>query len=120
MKHIVILPLYDSIEHIEKRYYAISEVAQLFQVSTSLIRFWEKEFKSLRPEKNKQGARRYTHTDIAQLRLIYHLVKEKGYTLQGAREELSNNNNKLTNNVELIHALKDVRSFLVALQEKLA
>ena len=73
---------------IEKIYYTIGEVAELFEVNQSLIRFWEKEFDILKPQKNKKGNRLFTKNDLDNLRLIYHLVKERGYTLQGAKEKL--------------------------------
>ncbi len=73
---------------IEKLYYTISEVAKMFDVNTSLIRFWEKEFPVLHPKKNTKGDRNFTKKDIESFRLIYHLVKEKGYTLNGARQKM--------------------------------
>ena len=102
-----------------KKYYAISEIARIFNVSTSLIRFWEKEFPSLRPAKNKQGIRKYTQANIAQIRKIYHLVKEQGYTLQGAKRALKHNPNKLTTNTEIVHMLKELRGLLVMLRAQL-
>src|SRR3569832_1825574 len=94
-----------SIQNNLKKYYTIGEIAQLFDVSTSLIRFWEKQFHSLQPKKYKQGARRYTQEDIAQLKIIYQLVKELCYTLHGAKEllKLRSGNSKI--NAELILAL---------------
>ena len=107
-----------SIQNNLKKYYTIGEIAQLFDVSTSLIRFWEKTFPSLQPKKNKQGARRYTQEDIAQLKIIYQLVKEQGYTLHGAKEALKYRSGNSKNNAELIHALKNLREFLVDLRKK--
>ncbi|TVR79960.1 MAG: MerR family transcriptional regulator [Saprospirales bacterium] len=75
-------------EKLTKHYYTTSEVAELFDVSNSLIRYWETEFHSLRPNKNTKGERRFTRKNIEQIALIYHLVKEKGYTLEGARKEM--------------------------------
>ncbi len=100
-----------------KKYYAIGEVAQLLNVSTSMIRFWEKKFPSLQPHKNKQGIRRYTQADIMQLSNIYQLVKKKGYTLQGAKEAIKYSSSKLKNNTEVVHTLKNLREFLVHLKE---
>jgi DNA-binding transcriptional MerR regulator len=100
-----------------KKYYAIGEVAQLLNVSTSLIRFWEKKFPSLQPHKNQQGLRRYTQADISQLRKIYQLVKEQGYTLQGAREVIKYDSNKTQSNTEIVHTLKNLRGFLVHLKD---
>lgn len=76
-------------DEIEKKYYSIGEVARLLQVNTSLIRFWESQFSDvLKPKKNKKGTRQFTKEDIKKLQLIYHLVKEKGYTIQGAKDLL--------------------------------
>src|SRR3546814_5876450 len=78
---------------INKLYYSIGEVARIFDVNASLIRFWEKEFEILQPRKNKKGNRLFTQEDLENLKIIYHLVKEKGYTLQGAKEHLKSNKN---------------------------
>ena len=104
-----------------KKYYTIGEVAQLFNTSTSLIRFWEKKFPSLQPHKNQQGLRRYTQADIAQLSKIYQLVKKQRYTLQGAKEAISHSSKKLPmrDNTEIIHTLKNLRKFLVHLKENM-
>ena len=75
-----------------KLYYSIGEVADIFEVNTSLIRFWEKEFNSIKPKKNKKGNRLFTSKDILKIETIYYLVKEKGYTLDGARNELKKKN----------------------------
>ena len=75
----------------DKLYYSIGEVAKAFDVNTSLIRFWEKEFPILKPKKNKKGNRFFSQEDIKNLKLIYHLVKERGYTLEGARITLDEN-----------------------------
>jgi len=102
-----------------KKYYTIGEVAQLLSMSTSLIRFWEKKFPSLRPHKNKQGTRRYTQADIVQLSKIYQLVKKQGYTLQGAKEVIKHSSKKppVQSNAEMIHTLKNLREFLMHLKE---
>ena len=72
----------------EKLYYGIGEISEAFNVNASLIRFWEKEFEILKPKKNSKGTRRYSSIDIEKLQTIHHLVKEKGYTLDGAKEQL--------------------------------
>ena len=101
-----------------KRYYAIGEVAQQLNVSTSMIRFWEKKFPSLQPRKNQQGTRRYTQADIGQLKKIYHLVKRKGYTLYGAKEAIKYNGSKMQGNTEdVVQMLKNIKDFLVLLKE---
>ncbi len=104
---------------IEKVYYTIGEVAEEFNVATSLIRFWESEFDILKPKKNKKGNRQFTRDDIQKLRLIYHLVKERGFTLQGAKAMLKNNAEELQDNLDMIESLKKVRNFLVQLKEQL-
>jgi DNA-binding transcriptional MerR regulator len=103
--------------HITKHYYTIGEVAQLFNVSTSLLRYWEREFSQLKPKKTKQGIRKYSQTDISELRLIYDLVKQQGYTIRGAKEALSHRHRKLKAPQELIVALKDLKVFLVDLHQ---
>lgn len=106
-------------KEIEKRYFTIGEVAEQFNVATSLIRFWESEFSILNPKKNRKGNRQFTKQDIEKLNLIYHLVKERGFTLQGAKDMLKKNPEELQNNYEIISALKDVKSFLINLKEQL-
>lgn len=104
---------------IEKKYYTIGEVAKHFKVATSLIRFWETEFDFIKPQKNKKGNRQYTKEDMDNISLIYHLVKEKGYTLSGAKEILKADRDKAKNKSDAIKTLKDIRGFLVELQKKL-
>jgi DNA-binding transcriptional MerR regulator len=96
----------------EKLYYTIGEVAELFKVNTSLIRFWEKEFEVLQPKKNKKGNRLFTREDLQNLKLIYHLVKERGYTLEGARKKLKGNRNDLEQQVQMRESLLKIRGFL--------
>lgn len=102
-----------------KKYYAIGEVAQLLNVSTSLIRFWEKKFPALHPHKNQQGLRRYTQADINQLRKIYQLVKAQNYTLKGAKEAMKGDSNKPKSHTEIVHTLKRLREFLVRLKDSM-
>jgi DNA-binding transcriptional MerR regulator len=104
---------------IEKIYYTIGEVAELFEVNTSLIRFWENEFDFLSPQKNKKGNRLFTKEDINKIRIIYHLVKEKGYTLQGARERIKLNKEDVEKQVEIIDSLQRIKSFLLELKSDL-
>lgn len=108
-------------EHYEKLYYSIGEVAKMFDVNTSLIRFWEKEFDIIRPRKNKKGNRLFTTQDVDNFHLIYHLVKEKGYTLKGAKEtmQLENARFKVDTELEVVKTLKETRDFLVKLREQL-
>ena len=103
---------------IEKKYYTIGEVAAIFNVATSLIRFWESEFDIISPKKNRKGNRQFTPSDIENVRLIYHLVKEQGYTLQGARDILKNGTTGAKDKMEVIASLKDIRSFLAEIKNQ--
>src|SRR5690554_7597387 len=96
----------------EKRYYSIGEVAKAFEVNTSLIRFWEKEFDVLKPRKNAKGNRMFTPEDIKNLQLIFHLVKEKGYTLDGAKEYLKQAKKKPLNTTDIILKLENIKKEL--------
>ncbi len=102
----------------DKLYYTIGEVAKAFDVNTSLIRYWEGEFPILRPKKNKKGNRYFTPEDVSNLKMIYHLVKEKGYTLDGAKIALSTNT-KVSETISMIDRLEFVRAELVKLKESL-
>ena len=104
---------------IEKLYYSIGEVAKIFEVNTSLIRFWEKEFDIIKPHKNKKGNRLFTQKDIDHFHLIYHLVKERGMTLKGARKKLKENKEETENNFEVVKKLQDIRKVLVDMKETL-
>lgn len=97
---------------IEKSYFTIGEVAEMFGVSTSLIRFWEQEFDILQPKKNKKGNRLFTRKDLDNLKLIYHLVKERGYTLKGAREKLKGNQEQLDRDLQIVASLQRLKNFL--------
>ncbi len=103
----------------EKRYYGIGEVAKAFDVNTSLIRFWEKEFDVLQPKKNAKGNRKFTPRDIKNLELIYHLVKERGFTLEGAKLHLKENRQKTLDTFEIIQKLERVKSELIKIKEQL-
>lgn len=81
-------------QELTKLYYSIGEVSELFGVSPSLLRYWESEFNLLKPQKNRKGDRRYTKKDIHQLEQIYTLVKERGFTLDGAKKELKSSKQK--------------------------
>ncbi|MEI6682601.1 MAG: MerR family transcriptional regulator [Bacteroidota bacterium] len=104
---------------IGKLYYSIGEVAELFDVNASLIRYWEKEFDILKPQKNKKGNRLFTPQDLDNLRIIYHLVKERGFTLQGAKDKLKENKQDVVNKVEVIDSLNRLKGFLLDLKEQL-
>lgn len=103
----------------EKRYYGIGEVAKAFDVNTSLIRFWEKEFDALKPKKNAKGNRKFTPEDIKNLKLIYHLVKERGFTLEGAKIHLKEGKKETLSNFEIIEKLEDIKSQLVKIKNHL-
>ena len=106
-------------KEIEKQYYTIGEVAAMFDVAASLIRFWETEFEQLKPKKNKKGNRQYTKQDIETLRTVYHLVKERGYTIQGAKDVMKNKSVQTKDKLEIIDSLEKVRSFLVGIRSQL-
>ncbi|MBZ9632125.1 MULTISPECIES: MerR family transcriptional regulator [Salegentibacter] len=103
----------------EKRYYGIGEVAEAFKVNTSLIRFWEKEFDVIQPKKNAKGNRKFTPEDIKNLELIYHLVKERGFTLEGAKTHLKEEKHKTLSNFEIIRKLEGVKAKLINLKNQL-
>jgi DNA-binding transcriptional MerR regulator len=104
---------------IKKLYYTIGEVADIFDVNTSLIRFWEKEFDIIKPKKNKKGNRLFTEKDVDNFFIIYHLVKERGFTLQGAKDKLKENPEDTINQIEIVKSLENVRSFLVDLKAQI-
>lgn len=103
----------------EKLYYTIGEVANAFGVNTSLIRFWEKEFEIINPKKNTKGSRKFSGDDVKKLQLIYHLVKEQGYTLEGARQKLKEDKQKALSNYEIIEKLERVKQMLIVLKQSL-
>ncbi len=107
------------VSQLTKLYYSIGEVAEMFDVSPSLIRYWESEFKYLKPQKNSKGDRRFTKQNIDQLNTIYHLVKEKGYTLDGARREIKEKRKVLQRQQELIKRLSRLKNNLAALRKSL-
>lgn len=102
-----------------KLYYSISEVAQMFNVSETLLRYWEKEFPSINPRKAGRGIRQYSKEDIEEVRLVYHLVKEKGLTLQGARESIRRDKGTANKQAEIAERLKRVRDELQAINREL-
>jgi len=103
----------------KKRYYKIGEVAKAFEVNTSLIRFWEKEFDVIKPKKNAKGNRLFTQEDIANFKLIFNLVKERGFTLDGAKQKLKNNPESTINNHEIISRLESVKAELNKIKNQL-
>jgi DNA-binding transcriptional MerR regulator len=106
-------------KQIEKLYYSIGEVSRMFNVNTSLIRFWEKEFDIIKPKKNKKGNRFFTKQDINNIQLIYHLVKEKGMTLNGAKKKLKENKEDTVRNFEVIKSLTEIKNLLLQIKDNL-
>lgn len=104
---------------IEKKYFTIGEVAKKLGVATSLIRFWESQFTFISPKKNKKGNRKFTQEDLKKIKLVYHLVKEKGYTLQGAQEHIKNHKETISTDAEMITSLKKIRGFLEEMKSQL-
>jgi DNA-binding transcriptional MerR regulator len=104
---------------IEKLYYTIGEVAKMFDVNTSLIRFWEKEFDIIKPHKNKKGNRLFTPQDVENFHIIYHLVKEKGLTLKGAEKKIKENKEDTIENFEVVKRLKEIREMLLEIKDSI-
>ena len=104
---------------VEKLFYSIGEVATMFDVNTSLIRFWEKEFDIIKPQKNKKGNRLFTQKDIDNFHLIFHYVKERGMTLKGAKAKLKENKEETTHDFEIIKNLKSIRNMLEEIKNNL-
>ena len=102
-----------------KIYYSIGEVSNMLNVNTSLIRFWEKEFDILKPKKNKKGNRQFTKEDVKNYFLIYYLVKERGYTLNGAKEVLKTSISEVKNQKEIVDKMTKIKSFLLNLKQQL-
>ena len=102
----------------EKIYYNIGEVAKAFNVKTSLLRFWENEFDSIKPKKKHSGTRKYTQKDVESIQLIYHLVKEKGMTLEGAKNLIKNNNGMMDQR-KLIVKLEKIKFELKLILDKI-
>lgn len=103
----------------DKRYYKIGEVAKAFNLNTSHIRFWDKEFDIIKPKKNAKGNRLFTKEDINNFKLIYNLVKERGFTLEGAKNKLKKNPDDIFNNHEIITRLEGVKAELLKIKNSL-
>ncbi len=106
---------YDSL----KLYFSIGEASEILNVNASLIRFWEKEFSILNPKKNKKGNRQFTKEDIENLKIIYHLVKDRGFTLLGAKEKLRKGKYTTKKEVSIVESLENVKLFLQNLKKEL-
>ncbi|OFX55379.1 MAG: MerR family transcriptional regulator [Bacteroidetes bacterium GWA2_30_7] len=105
---------------VEKLFYPIGEVAEMFKVNASLIRFWEKEFDIIKPKKNKKGNRMFTQEDVDNFHLIFHLVKEKGMTLSGAKKKLKDNKSDTEHNFEIVKTLTNIKQMLLEIKGEMA
>lgn len=103
----------------DKRYYSIGELAKAFDVNASLIRFWDKEFDILKPKKNAKGNRMFTPEDVKNLQLIYHLVKERGFTLDGAKTHLKEGQKKTLDKFEIVNKLEAIKQQLTSIKNQL-
>ncbi|WP_442591650.1 MerR family transcriptional regulator [Pedobacter sp. AW31-3R] len=104
---------------INKMYYTMGEVTEMFNVNASQIRFYEKEFDIIQPKKNKKGNRLFTPEDIENLKIIFHLVDDKGFTLKGAKEHLKNNSGDVKENQKIIASLEKLKDFLLKLNDEI-
>ena len=102
----------------DKRYYSIGELAKAFEVNPSLIRFWEKEFDILQPKKNAKGNRKFTPEDVKNLSQIYHLVKERGFTLDGAKIHLKTQKGR-SEDFDLFQKLESIKAQLLRIKDQL-
>lgn len=103
----------------EKRYYTIGEVAKAFEVNTSLLRYWEKQFKEIQPKKKTSGVRKYTPQDVQNIKLIYHLLKEKGMTIEGAKNQLKDSKSSEENKMDVLKKLERIKKELENLRDNL-
>ena len=103
----------------DKRYYSIGEVAKAFGVNASLIRFWDSEFDILKPKKNAKGNRLFTPEDVKNLQLIFHLVKERGFTLEGAKTHLKEGQKKTLDKFDIINKLETIKAQLLSIKNEL-
>lgn len=106
-------------QKIEKLFYTIGEVAEMFDVNTSLIRYWEKEFDIIKPQRNKKGNRLFTKKDVENFYIIFHLVKERGLTLEGAKRKMHDNREDTINNFEVVKSLESIKEMLIEVKEML-
>jgi DNA-binding transcriptional MerR regulator len=102
-----------------KRYYSIGEISKAFDVNASLIRFWDAEFDILKPKKNAKGNRMFTPEDVKNFQLIYHLVKERGFTLEGAKTHLKESKKQTLDKFDIIHKLEKIKVELLLLKDEL-
>lgn len=102
-----------------KLFFTIGEVATMFNVNTSLIRYWESEFDIIKPQKNKKGNRLFTQKDVDNFHLIWHLVKERGMTLNGAKKKLKENRAEAEHNFELVKKLNEIKSLIIEIKNEI-
>lgn len=102
-----------------KLLYSMGEVTEMFDVNASLIRYWESKFDCIKPHKNKKGNRMFTPSDVENFKLIYHLVKEKGMTLEGANMAMRKRGNKVRSEISILERLQSIRAMLVEIRESL-
>lgn len=103
----------------QKLFYSIGEVAKMYNVNASLIRYWDKEFDIIKPQRNKKGNRMFTADDVENFHIIYHLVKERGMTLEGAKRKLHDNREDTINNIEIVRSLQALKDFLLTVHKNL-
>ena len=102
-----------------KLLYSMGEVTEMFDVNASLIRYWESKFDCIKPHKNKKGNRMFTPSDVENLKLIYHLVKEKGMTLEGANMAMKRRGKSVQRDVSILERLQYIRAMLLEVRESL-
>jgi DNA-binding transcriptional MerR regulator len=103
----------------QKLYHTIGEAARMLDVNASTLRFWEKEFDCIKPFRNKRGIRFYHPEDLECLQLIHYLLKEKGFTIPGAREQIRNNRKQAATQLDLVNTLRRTRDFLIMLRDSI-
>ncbi|HQV00965.1 MAG: MerR family transcriptional regulator [Bacteroidia bacterium] len=106
-------------KEIERLYYSISEVAKMFDVTISLLRYYDNTFEALSPAKNKKGNRLFTPEDVSYLRGIFYLTRQKGYTLESAKKMMADKSSTIKDEVNLLETLKSLRAFLTELKSQL-
>jgi DNA-binding transcriptional MerR regulator len=106
-------------DDISKMYYSMGEVSAMFGVKQSLLRFYENEFNVLQPKKNKKGNRYFTPEDLENFKIIFHLINDKGYTIQGAKDHLKNNMGETRDNQRVINSLESMKKFLLEVRDQL-
>lgn len=102
-----------------KLLYSMGEVTEMFDVNASLIRYWESKFDCIKPHKNKKGNRMFTPSDVENLKLIYHLVKEKGMTLEGANKTMKRRGKSVRREISILERLQNIRAMLIEVRESL-